>query len=91
MEYSGQATFIGSLGVALLLLAFLLNVFRLLPVEGYPYIVLNLVGASLACYSSYLIDFMPFVVLEGTWAVVAGIALVRSLLGLSGVASHLKS
>jgi hypothetical protein len=91
MEYSGQATFIGSLGVALLLLAFLLNVFRLLRVEGYPYIVLNLVGASLACYSSYLIDFMPFVVLEGTWAVVAGIALVRSLLGLSGVASHLKS
>ncbi len=77
MEYSSQATLIGSLGVALLLLAFLLNVFRLLRVEGYPYIVLNLAGASLACYSSYLIDFMPFVVLEGTWAVVAGVALVR--------------
>ena len=91
MEYSDQATLIGSLGVALLLLAFLLNVFRLLRVEGYPYIVLNLVGASLACYSSYLIDFMPFVVLEGTWAVVAGVALVRSLLGLSGVSSHPKS
>lgn len=91
MEYSDQATLIGSLGVALLLLAFLLNVFRLLRVESYPYIVLNLVGASLACYSSYLIDFMPFVVLEGTWAVVAGVALVRLLLGLSGVSSHLKS
>lgn len=91
MEYSDQATLIGSLGVALLLLAFLLSVFRLLRVEGYPYIVLNLVGASLACYSSYLIDFMPFVVLEGTWALVAGVALVRSLLGLSGVSSHLKS
>jgi hypothetical protein len=89
--YSDQATLIGSLGVALLPLAFLLNVFRLLRVEGYPYIVLNLVGASLACYSSYLIDFMPFVVLEGTWAVVAGVAFVRSLLGLSGVSSHLKS
>ncbi len=85
MQYSGLATLIGSLGVALLLLAFLLNVFRLLRVEGYPYIVLNLVGASLACYSSYLIDFMPFVVLEGTWAVVAAVALVRSL--LSGVSS----
>ncbi len=85
MAYSGLATLIGSLGVALLLLAFLLNVFRLLRVEAYPYIVLNLVGASLACYSSYLIDFMPFVVLEGTWAIVAGVALVRSL--LSGVSS----
>ncbi|MGH8645189.1 MAG: CBU_0592 family membrane protein [Gammaproteobacteria bacterium] len=91
MEYSDQATLIGSLGVALLLLAFLLNVFCLLRVQGYPYTVLNLVGASLACYSSYLIDFIPFVVLEGTWAVVAGVALVRSLLGLSGVSSHLKS
>jgi len=77
----GQATLIGSLGVTLLLLAFLLNLLRALRTEDYPYTVLNLVGASLACYSSYLIDFMPFVVLEGTWAAVAGVALIRRVLG----------
>jgi len=31
--------------------------------------------------ASYLIGFMPFVVLEGTWAVVAAVALARRLLG----------
>lgn len=74
------ATLIGSVGVTLLLLAFLLNLLQALRATGYPYTLLNLVGASLACYSSYLIDFMPFVVLEGTWAVVAGAALGRTML-----------
>jgi len=76
------ATLLGSAGVALLLTAFLLNLVEVLSANGYPYTLLNLVGASLACYSSYLIDFMPFVVLEGTWAVVAAVALGRAMLGL---------
>ena len=78
MHQSG-ATLIGSIGVSLLLLAFFLNLFRFLRSEDYSYMALNLAGGALACYSSYLISFMPFVVLEGTWAVVAAIALLRSL------------
>ena len=74
-----DATLIGSIGVALLLLAFLLNVVRMLRPEGWPYLGLNVIGAGLACYSSYLIKFMPFVVLEGTWAAVAAVGIVRSL------------
>lgn len=74
-------TMIGSLGVALLLLAFLLNLVRVLSTESYPYTALNLAGAALAGFASYLIGFMPFVVLEGTWAIVAAIALVRRMLG----------
>jgi hypothetical protein len=74
-------TLIGSLGVAILLLAFLLNLVRVLETESYPYTALNLVGASLAGYASYLIGFVPFVVLEGTWAVVAAVALARRILG----------
>jgi hypothetical protein len=74
------ATLIGSAGVALLLLAFLLNIARLMPAAGRPYLLANLLGASLACYSSYLIGFMPFVVLEGVWGAVALVALVRTLL-----------
>ena len=49
-----QATFIGFIGVALLLAAFLLNLFRLLRSDGHLYMGLNFVGASLACYSSLL-------------------------------------
>jgi len=37
--------------------------------------IYSFTGAS----SSYLIDFLPFVLLEGTWAIVAGVALARKL------------
>ena len=74
-----QATWIGSLGVAFLLIAFLLNLIKRLQADAHPYMVLNLVGAALACYSSYLINFMPFVVLEGVWALAALVAIARAL------------
>ena len=83
-----SATLIGSLGVALLLLAFFLNLFKFLRSEAYVYIVLNFVGGAMACYSSHLIDFMPFVILEGTWSAVAAAALVRKTLGHAGVPGH---
>ena len=72
-----SAELIGFIGVTLLLVAFFLNLFGRLRAESYPYVVLNLVGASLSCLSSVLIDFVPFVILEGTWAAVAAIGLVR--------------
>jgi hypothetical protein len=75
-----MANLIGTIGVALLLAAFVLNLLKLMGAEGYAYTVLNLLGAGLACYSSYLIDFMPFVVLEGVWAVAAAFALGRKAL-----------
>ena len=71
-------TMVGFVGVSLLLLAFFLNLFRLIRAETSGYIALNLVGAGLACYSSYLIAFMPFVLLEGCWAIVAAAALLRA-------------
>jgi hypothetical protein len=79
MSFLSHGEIIGFLGVALLLVAFFLNLFRLLSADSLPYLVLNLVGAGLACASSYLIDFLPFVLLEGTWATVAAVALVRKM------------
>ncbi len=40
---------------------------------------MNIFGAGLSGYSSYLVHFFPFVILEGVWAVVAIIALVKTL------------
>lgn len=79
MPPSDQANVLGSVGVALLLVAFFLNLFRLLRTESPAYLLLNCTGALLACISSWLIGFVPFVVLEGTWALVAGLALARAL------------
>jgi glucose-6-phosphate-specific signal transduction histidine kinase len=78
-DHSSVATVIGSVGVAILLVAFLLNLARLLAQDSWPYLGLNVVGAALAAYSSYLISFLPFVVLEGTWTLVTAIAIGRKL------------
>jgi hypothetical protein len=75
-----MANLIGTIGVALLLAAFVLNLLKLMSADGYAYTLLNLLGAGLACYSSYLIDFLPFVVLEGVWALAAAFALGRKAL-----------
>lgn len=80
MTHDDQATLIGFVGVALLLSAFLLNLFKMMRSDGHLYMSLNLVGAGLACYSSYLIGFMPFVILEGAWALVAFAAIARAVL-----------
>ncbi len=69
---------IGSIGVALLLVAFFANVMGWLKADGSTYSGINLIGASLSCFASYLINFLPFVILEGVWAIVAAIAMVRA-------------
>jgi hypothetical protein len=74
-----SAAVIGSTGVALLLVAFFLNLIKALRSDGWLYLLMNLIGATLSCYSSYLIRFPPFVVLEGTWAAVAAIGIARKL------------
>jgi hypothetical protein len=73
------STIIGSIGVSLLLVAFLLSLFKSIPQESIAYSLLNIIGAALAGYASWLIDYMPFVVLEGTWCLVAIIGLVRAV------------
>ncbi|HEV2707486.1 MAG TPA: hypothetical protein VGV59_16335 [Pyrinomonadaceae bacterium] len=88
MTYPDNSTVIGFIGVSLLLVAFFLNLFKFLRSESYLYLVLNLIGGMLACYSSYLIDFAPFVLLEGTWATVAAIGLVRKALGNTAQSGH---
>ena len=67
----------GSLGVALLLFAFLMNLLKKWPQNSWPYIILNIAGAGLACISSLLIHFVPFIILEGVWAAVSIAALVK--------------
>jgi nucleoside recognition membrane protein YjiH len=73
------STLVGSLGVSLLLVAFFANLFGWLRASSYPYILLNVAGGALSAYASWLIDYLPFVVLEGTWAAVAAAALVRRI------------
>ena len=69
--------YIGFAGVLILLIAFLLNLTGKISKDGLPYILMNVIGAGLACIASYLINYLPFVILEGTWTVVSLFALIK--------------
>ena len=72
---------IGTIGVSLLLLAYLLDLTGRLP-NGKPVsLAINALGAGLACASAYMIEFWPFVVLEGVWAAVSVAGFLRPNLG----------
>jgi len=62
---------IGTLGVGLILIAYYLDTAGITSREGNLYYVMNIIGAALAGYASWLIGFMPFVILEGAWTLVS--------------------
>lgn len=70
---------IGTIGVSLILIAYFLNIFSLIKKDGILFFVLNIFGGAIACFSSYLISFWPFVVLEGTWAIISVVGLLKNI------------
>ncbi len=62
---------IGTIGVAMMLIVFLLNIADKLHNDHPFYIVMNLIGSSFACTASIMIKYTPFVVLEGTWCIIS--------------------
>jgi len=69
---------VGTAGVGLILLAYFCNTFGLLNGKSKFFFLLNIVGAGLACYASWLINYWPFVVLEGTWLLVSLIGFIKN-------------
>ncbi len=70
---------IGAIGVGIILLAYFLNIFSFIKKDGNFYFILNIIGASIACFASYLIHYMPFIVLEATWAIVSIFGLFKNI------------
>lgn len=66
-------------GVTILLVAFLLQILKVIKVESNWYSLMNLVGATLAGISAWMINFMPFVILESVWVVVSLFNLIKNL------------
>ena len=74
---------IASAGVIILLIAFLLNLYRKLSTESKIYSLLNFIGAGICCLASYMIRFYPFIILEAIWAFVALVSLFKVPRGTS--------
>lgn len=70
---------IGTAGVGMILLAYFCNTFGWINGKSKLFFMLNIAGAGLACYASLLINYWPFVILEGTWFIVSVIGLLKNL------------
>jgi hypothetical protein len=68
---------LATVGVALLLIAFVLNQRGVLDEHTVVFLLLNCFGAALCAWAAWLVRFMPFVVLESVWSLVAGVGLWR--------------
>lgn len=73
------ADWVGAAGVSLLLIAFAMNVFGMLDRQSFTFSLLNMVGAGVAGYASWLISYLPFVILEGTWCLVSLVAMIAAI------------
>jgi hypothetical protein len=70
------ADWIGSVGVSILLIAFLLNLLKKIAQDSVVYVSMNLVGALLAGLASVMIHYTPFIILEAAWVLVSLVTLI---------------
>lgn len=68
---------IGFIGVSILLIAYFLNLKDIIGKNSFTYLILNLVGAGIACLASILLNYLPFIILEGCWSIVSAIGLLN--------------
>lgn len=68
---------IGFIGVTQLLIAYFLNLTNRLSKESLGYLSINFMGAGIACFASILLDYMPFIILEGSWTLVSAYGIIQ--------------
>lgn len=73
------ADWIGSVGVSILLIAFLLNLLKKIAQDSVVYVSMNLLGALLAGLASVMIHYTPFIILEAAWVLVSLVTLISIL------------
>jgi hypothetical protein len=73
------ADWIGSVGVSILLIAFLLNLLKKITQDSIAYVLMNLIGALLAGLASVMINYTPFIILEAAWVLVSLVTLINIL------------
>jgi len=69
----------GSIGVGLLLLAFVLNLLKVLSESDRKYLAMNVAGAGLAAWYALAGGSIPFVILESVWGLAALIRLIATI------------
>ncbi len=75
-----QTDWTGFIGVTILLIAYFLNLRDIVKKDSLTYLLLNAIGAAIACFASVLLKYLPFIILEGCWTFVSAIGLINYFL-----------
>lgn len=67
---------IGIIGMALILIAFIGDLFKKITEDFVIYNIINIVGALALAYYAYALNSLPFLILELIWAIFAGYKLM---------------
>ncbi len=70
---------LGALGVFQILIAYILNLRSIIKTSDWSFIILNITGAAMACAASILLNYWPFIILEGIWTLTSIIAVINKL------------
>mgnify|MGYP000325989723 CR=1 FL=1 len=68
---------IGFIGVTILLIAYFLNLTDKIEKDNVIYLQMNFFGAGLACFASVLMNYWPFIILEGSWTLVSAFGILK--------------
>ncbi len=74
------ADWTGAIGVAILLLAFMLNLIGKMKNDSMAYLVLNFMGAGIAGLASVLLNYWPFIILEACWTLVSAYGILKKMI-----------
>lgn len=67
---------IGTTGMLLLLVAFVLNLLKRVMQDSALYNILNIIGGGLLTYYAYSLNSIPFLILEVVWTLFATYKLI---------------
>ena len=62
-----SAVIIGVIGMIFLLTAFSFNLFKKVTQDSLIYNLFNIIGAGLLAYYAYVLNSVPFLILEAIW------------------------
>ena len=62
-----KTDWIGFIGVTILLIAYFLNLTDKIKKDSFIYLILNFIGAGVACFASFLLNYLPFIPITSNW------------------------
>jgi hypothetical protein len=68
----------GAIGGAIILIAYLLELFRHIDPYNKTFLTANIVGSALLTYYAYLLNSLPFMILNAAWVLGSAYELIKN-------------